>query len=110
MHVDVTMGRPRRLSTSRAVLSIRRSSSATSPSGRDLPAFGDRAEVGVDEGDVLVAGEPEVDEPLPVDRPSHLLQQLDPPPVVLDQVIDRAEDRGDRSLRRRDRHRHGELA
>ena len=60
-----------------------------SPSGSTVPAVGDRAEGGVDEVDVLVAGVAEVDEPLPVDRPRHLLQHLHPPPVVLDQVVDR---------------------
>ena len=49
----------------------------------------DRAERRVDELVVLVAGVAEVHEPLPVDRLRHLLEQRDPPPVVLDQVVER---------------------
>lgn len=49
----------------------------------------------VDEGGVLVAGVAEADEPLPVDGLCHPLQQLDPPPVVLDQIIDGVEDSRD---------------
>ena len=57
------------------------------------PSPRDRAEGRVDEGGVLVAGVAEVDEPLAVDRPRHLLQHLNPPPIVLNQVVEGAEDR-----------------
>ena len=40
----------------------------------------------------------EVDEPLAIDRPRHLLQQLDPPTVVLDEVVDTVERGGDLRL------------
>ena len=48
---------------------------------------------------VLVAGEAELDEPLAVEVLRHLLQNLDPPQVVLDQVVVGREDRGDFPLR-----------
>lgn len=44
------------------------------------------------------AREPEVDEPLLEQPPRHLLQQRDPPPVYLDQVVIGAEDGGDAAL------------
>ena len=59
------------------------------------PALGDLTEWGVGEGDVGVAGEAELDEPLPVEPPGHLLQNLDPPPVVLDQLVIRPQHRRD---------------
>ena len=37
--------------------------------------------------DVLVTGEPEVNEPLAVEQTSSLLQQRNPPPIVLNQII-----------------------
>ena len=37
-------------------------------------------------GGVFVAGETEVDKPLLVEQPRRLLQQLYPPPIVLDQI------------------------
>ncbi len=37
-------------------------------------------------------------EPLPVERPSEILQQLDPPLVDLDQLVEGGEDRGDAAL------------
>src|SRR5271166_3469938 len=40
----------------------------------------------------------EVDEPLAVDPLSHLLQELDPAAVVLDQIVVRREDGGDLAL------------
>ena len=36
---------------------------------------------------LLMPGEAEVDEPFLVEQPRRLLQQLNPPPVVLDQVV-----------------------
>jgi hypothetical protein len=64
----------------------------------NLPAGGDRAEGRVDQLVALVAGITEVHEPLLVDRSRQPLEQSDPPAVVLDQVVDRAEDRDDSSL------------
>ena len=43
---------------------------------------------------LFVAGEAEVDEPLAVEQPSRFLQQRNPPPVVLDQVVVGGEDTG----------------
>ncbi len=43
-------------------------------------------------------GVPEVDEPLAIDPLGHLLQDLDPPIVVLDEVVVCGEDRGDLAL------------
>ena len=62
------------------------------------PSPRDRAERRFDEVWSVVAGKTEVDEPLPVDRPRHLLQHFDPPPVVLDQIVDRAETAHDAAL------------
>ena len=45
--------------------------------------------------DLLVAGEAELDEPLPVEGLGHLLQYLDAPEIVLDQVVVGGEDGGD---------------
>jgi hypothetical protein len=41
---------------------------------------------------VFVAGEAEVDEPFLVEQPGCLLQQLNPPSVVFDQVVVSEED------------------
>jgi hypothetical protein len=60
-----------------------------------VPPLRNPPDFGVDERHVLVAGEAEVDEPLLVQRPRHLLQDRDPPRVVLDQVVIGREDRGD---------------
>ena len=49
---------------------------------------------------MLVAGEAELDEPLAVEVLRHLLQNLDPPQVVLDQVVVGRENRRDFQLRR----------
>ncbi len=46
----------------------------------------------VGDGDVFVTGEAEVDEPLFLEQPRRLLQQLDPTTVVLDQVVIRGKD------------------
>jgi hypothetical protein len=43
--------------------------------------------------DVFMAGEAEVDEPLAVEHPRRLLQQHDPLPVILDEVVIGGEDR-----------------
>ena len=75
-----------------------RSISSTSPTVPTSQPSGMGRAAESTRGDVLVAGEAEVDEPLAVDRPRHLLQHLNPPPVVLDQVVERAEDRCDRLL------------
>ena len=83
----------RRPSDAMPALESRDSSRSTSDTSH---AVRDRAELGVDELGVLVAGEPEVHEPLPVERPSEILQQLDPPLVDLDQLVERGEDRRDR--------------
>ena len=48
---------------------------------------------------MFVAGEAEVNEPLPIEQPRRLLQQLNPPSVVLDQVVVGGEDGGDDVLR-----------
>jgi len=48
--------------------------------------------------DMFMAGEAEVDEPLFVQKPRSLLQQLNPPPVVFDEVVVGGEDGGDTSL------------
>jgi hypothetical protein len=61
---------------------------------RHLPAGGDGADVGVDQLDVLVPRESEVHEPLPVDQPSHLFQDLDPPPVIVEFVVECTESCG----------------
>ena len=66
--------------------------------GSHLPPLRNRAQRRIDELDVLVAGEAEVDEPLAVDRLRHLLQDLDAPGVVLDQVVVGREDVGDPAL------------
>ncbi|KAF5425531.1 MAG: hypothetical protein C5S41_03810, partial [Candidatus Methanomarinus sp.] len=42
-----------------------------------------------------MAGEAEVNEPLPIEQPRRLLQQLNPPLVVLDQVVVGGEDGDD---------------
>ena len=34
-------------------------------------------------------GNRKVHEPLPIQQPSHLLQNLNPPPIVLDQIVER---------------------
>jgi hypothetical protein len=49
-----------------------------------LSSFGDRSERRGDAGDGFVAGEAEVDEPLAVEGAGHLLQNSNPPQVVLD--------------------------
>jgi hypothetical protein len=59
-----------------------------------VPALGQA----VDDLDVLMAGEAEVDEPLAVEQPRRLLQQRNPPSVVLDQVVVGGEDGDDYSL------------
>ena len=64
-----------------------------------LPTARNRADGGVDEGDVLMSRVPEADEPLTVQRPRHLLQHVHPSPVVLDQVVEGAQDLGDLILR-----------
>lgn len=46
----------------------------------------------------LMAGEAEVDEPLAVEPAGHLLQDLDAPLAVLDQVVVGGEDAGDAAL------------
>jgi len=46
-----------------------------------------------------VAGEAKLDEPLAVEVLRHLFQNLDPPQVVLDQVVVGREDGGDFALR-----------
>lgn len=56
-----------------------------------MPAFRDRPERGFDERGTVVTGVTEAHKPLPVDRPSHLPQQLHPTPIVLDLIVDRAE-------------------
>ena len=58
---------------------------------RALPPLGEA----VDDLDVFVAGEAEVDEPLAVEQPRRLLQQDNPPPVGLDQIVIGGEDVGD---------------
>ena len=55
----------------------------------------------LDHLDLLVAGEPEVDEPLPVEHLRHLLQNLDAPGVVLNQVVIGGENVSDSLLCRR---------
>jgi hypothetical protein len=45
-----------------------------------------------------VAGVAETDEPLPIDGLGHLLQRLDPPPGVLDQVVEGSENFGSQYL------------
>ncbi len=45
-----------------------------------------------------MAGEAEVDEPLAVEPAGHLLQDLDAPLAVLDQVVVGGEDAGDAAL------------
>ena len=55
--------------------------------------------------DVLVSRIPEVDEPLAVDALGHLLQELDPAVVVLDEVVVGGEDGGDLALARERRKR-----
>ena len=47
---------------------------------------------------ILVTGVAEMHKPLAVDRPSHLLQHLNSPPVVLNQVVYGSEDRADSVL------------
>ena len=42
--------------------------------------------------DVFVTGETEVDEPLAVEQPRRPLQQRDPPPIALNQIIIGGED------------------
>ena len=64
-----------------------------------LPPLRNLAQRRVDQLDLLVAGEAEVDEPLPVKRLRHLLQNLDAPRVVLNQVVVGGEDGGDLALR-----------
>ena len=64
-----------------------------------LPPLRNPAEGGIDEAGVLVAGEAELDEPLAVEVLRHLLQNLDPPQVVLDQVVVGRENRRDFPLR-----------
>jgi methyl coenzyme M reductase subunit C len=44
---------------------------------------------------VFVAGETEVDKPFLVEQSRRLLQELNSPPVVLDQVVVGSEDSGD---------------
>ena len=51
--------------------------------GQSLPPLGKA----VDDLDVFVAREAEVDEPLAVEHPRRFLQQRNPAPVVLDQVV-----------------------
>jgi len=53
----------------------------------DRPLLGNQTEGRPDQDGVVVARVAEVDEPLAIDRPRHLLQHLNPPSVVLDQVI-----------------------
>ena len=60
-----------------------------------LPGSRNRAQGGLDEGRVLGAGVAEVDEPLAVDGPRHLLQHLNLPPIVFDQVVNRIENDAD---------------
>ena len=58
--------------------------------GPPVPAFGEA----VDDLDVFMAGESEVDEPFAVEQSRRLLQQRNPPPVVLDQVVEGGKDIG----------------
>ena len=60
-----------------------------------LPSLRNPAEGGIGKAGVLVAGEAELDKPLAVEVLCHLLQNLDPPKVVLDQVIVGREYRSD---------------
>ena len=62
------------------------------------PVLGYRADVGVDQFDILIPRKPEVHEPLPIQQPSHLLQNLNPAPIVLYQVIECANNGSDNSL------------
>ena len=71
---------------------------ATSNRPRIIPPLRDRPELGVDELHVLVPRKAEVHEPLPVERPSEILEQLDPPLVDLDQLVEGGEDGGDSAL------------
>src|SRR5947209_18232825 len=48
--------------------------------------------------DLIVAGEPKVHEPLPVNQLCHLFQNSDPACVVLDQVVVSGQDGGDLAL------------
>ena len=50
--------------------------------------LGDRTEIGIDQLDILMPREPKVHEPLPIQQPSHLLQHLNSPPVVFDQIFE----------------------
>ena len=72
-------------------------SNAVSRSLRLLPPTGILPR-GIDEAGVLVAGEAELDEPFAVEVLGHLFQYLDPPQVVLDQVVVGREDGGDFAL------------
>ena len=56
------------------------------------------AQRGVDEFDFFMAGEAEVDEPFPVNRLGHFLQDGNSPGVVLNQVVIGREDAGDFAL------------
>ena len=47
-----------------------------------------------------MAGEAEVNKPLLVEQPRRLFQQLNPPPIVLDQIVVGGEDGGDADLYR----------
>lgn len=51
------------------------------------------AEVRFLEASLIVSREAEVDEPLLVEAPGHLLQDRDAPRVVLDQIVIRRQDR-----------------
>ena len=66
-----------------------------------FPPFRYLAEGRVHHLDLLVAGEAELDEPFPVEGLGHLLQYLDAPQIVLNQVVVGGEDGGDFVLDRR---------
>ena len=51
----------------------------------------DWTEIGVHQLHTLMPRVPEVYEPLPIQQPSHLLQNPNPPTIVLDQIIQGAE-------------------
>lgn len=68
------------------------------PEGPHRPPLGHSAHGRIDEPDALETREPELDEPLAVEVPRHLLQNLDPAQAVLDQVVVRREDTGDLAL------------
>ncbi len=53
----------------------------------DVPSLRCEAERAIGKRDAFAAWGPEVDEPLLEDAPRHLLQDRDPPRVVLNQVV-----------------------